>query len=256
MINNLKNKNIIITGATEGLGKFLSLELSKYVSKLILISRSENKLNTLKKKCKNTNQHIICPIDFDDIKNLKKNLSKYLKSIKKIDAVLHIAGGGLGVYRSTPNYEEYIKVFNLNLLSIFEINSLVIPIMKKKKNGVLFHVGSIASNEAVASLTYNVTKSAIIPYVRSLSKDLAKFNICVSGINPGGFIYENNAMGRLKKFKPEIYKEFINKRLPRKKIPSAKELYPIIKLIIENNMMFTGNMITCDSGEGNSYNSI
>ena len=36
-------------------------------------------------------------------------------------------------------------------------------------------------------------------------------------------------------------------------MPSAKELYPIIKLIIENNMMFTGSMITCDSGEGNTY---
>ena len=256
MIKNLKNKNIIITGATEGLGKFLSLELSKYVSKLILISRSENKLNNLKKNCKNTKKHIICPIDFDDIKNLKKNLIKHLKSINKIDAVLHIAGGGLGIQTTIPDYEEYMKVFNLNLFSIFEINSLIIPLMKKKKNGVLFHVGSIASNEAVASLTYNVTKSAIVPYVRSLSKDLAKFNICVSGINPGGFIYENNAMGRLKKFKPEIYNNFIKNRLPRKKMPSAKELYPIIKLIIENNMMFTGNMVTCDSGEGNSYNSI
>ena len=49
------------------------------------------------------------------------------------------------------------------------------------------------------------------------------------------------------------YNDFINNRLPRKKMPSAKELLPIFKMIIENNMMFTGNMISCDAGEGNFY---
>ena len=253
MIEKLKNKNIIITGATEGLGKYLSIELSKNVNKLILISRSEKKLKFVSDKCFNKKKHIICPIDLNNVIEIKKNLKNYLRSIKEIDAVLHIAGGGLGVSSSLPDFNDYIKVFNLNLFSIFEINKFVAPLMKKKKNGVLFHIGSIASNESVASLSYNVAKSSLSSYVRSLSKELARFNICVTGINPGGFIYENNSMGRLKKNKPEVYKNFIKNRLPRRKMPSAKELYPIIKLIIENNMMFTGNMITCDSGEGNVY---
>ena len=50
MINNLINKNVIITGSTEGLGKYITIELSKHVSKLILISRSEKKLLRVKDK--------------------------------------------------------------------------------------------------------------------------------------------------------------------------------------------------------------
>ena len=209
MINTLKNKNIIITGSTEGLGKFLSIELSKYVSKLIMISRSEKKLRAVHGKCFNKSKHIICPIDLNNVIEIKANLKKHLKSIKRIDAVLHIAGGGLGVHEAMPDFDDYIKVFNLNLFSIFEINKFVAPLMKKNKNGVLFHIGSIASNESVASLSYNVSKSSLSSYVRSLSKELARFNICVTGINPGGFIYENNAMGRLKKINLTFIKNLL-----------------------------------------------
>ena len=253
MIKSLENKNILITGASEGLGKYIAIELSKVANKLILISRSKKKLQIVKDKCQNKNRHIICPIDLNEIKKIKKKLQSKIKSIKKIDAVLHIAGGGLGIKESLPNYEDYIKVFNLNLFSIFEINKFIVPLMKKNKNGVLFHVGSIASNEAIASLSYNVAKSSLSSYVRTLSKSLAQYNICVTGISPGAFIYENNAMGRLKKNNIKVYNDFINNRLPRKKMPSAKELLPIFKMIIENNMMFTGNMISCDGGEGNFY---
>ena len=192
-------------------------------------------------------------IDFNDINNVSLKLSQCVKHFDSIDAVLHIAGGGFGVKEYAPSRDDYMKVFNINLFSIFEINRIIIPIMKKKKKGVLFHVGSIASNESVGSLSYNIAKSSISTYVRSLSKPLAKYNICVSGISPGGFIYSKNSMNRLKTNNNKAYNQFIAKRLPLKRMPKAEELLPIIKVIIENHMMFTGSMISCDAGEGNFY---
>ena len=115
------------------------------------------------------------------------------------------------------------------------------------------HVGSIASNESVGSLSYNVAKSSLSSYVRSLSKQISKHNICPTGISPGGFIFENNAMGRLKKNNKLVFDKFIKERLPRKKMPKAEELLPIIFMLLENNMIFSGNMISCDSAEGNFY---
>ena len=250
---NFKNKNYIITGSTEGLGKLISIELSKLGANLILISRSEKKIKKVLNKCKNIHKHKICLIDLNDIEDIKNSLNKVLINNNQIDGVLHIAGGGLGVKSYAPKHKEYIRVFNLNLFSIFEINSTVIPLMKKNKKGVLLHVGSIASNESVGSLSYNVAKSSLSSYVRSLSKQISKYNICPTGISPGGFIFENNAMGRLKKNNKLIYDKFIKERLPRKKMPKAEELLPIIFMLLENNMMFSGNMISCDSAEGNFY---
>ena len=68
---NFKNKNYIITGSTEGLGKLISIELSKLGANLILISRSEKKIKKVLNKIKNIHKHKICLIDLNDIEELK-----------------------------------------------------------------------------------------------------------------------------------------------------------------------------------------
>ena len=254
MSKKIKKKNIIITGASNGLGSLISKELSKDGHKLALISRSEKKLKNVIKTCHNKDIHKFVSVDFQDLEKIEIAIKKIITSFKKIDIIIHVAGGGLGIKNPLPTNEEYLKVFNLNLFSIFEINRLIIPNLVKNKSGTIIHVGSIASNEAVGSIAYNVAKSALSPYVRTLSKYLAKDNICVTGIAPGGFIYKNNAMGRLKKNNIRAFNEFIKNRIPLKRMPDAIELMPLIKMLCEqNNMMLTGNLISCDAGEGNFY---
>ncbi|MAV82852.1 MAG: hypothetical protein CMI90_05265 [Pelagibacteraceae bacterium] len=251
----LKGKNILITGASYGLGALIAKELSKEGANLFLTARSESKLKLLTKnfKKKKNFYHIV---DFQSLDSILKMTKKVKSVFKNIDVIMHIAGGGLGVSEYDPKHEDYMKVFNLNLFSIFEINRELLPLLKKKRRGTIFHVGSIASNEAVGSLSYNVSKAALSAYVRTLSKNVATYNICVNGINPGGFIYKGNAMDRLKKRNSKIYNNFINNRIPINRMPKAKELLPIIKMCIgENNIILTGNMLSCDSGEGNFYKS-
>ena len=179
---------------------------------------------------------------------------KIKENYKRLDIIMHIAGGGLGVKKHLPTSNDYLKVFNLNLFSIFEINRELIPLINQSKGGTLFHVGSIAANESLGSISYNVSKTALAAYVRSLSKSVSKKNICVTGINPGAFIYKDNAMARLKKNNLKVFKNFIKNRIPSKKMPNAKSMIDLIKLLIgKNNMIYSGNMISCDSGEGNFY---
>ena len=250
-----KNKNILITGASYGLGAMVAKELGEEGANLYLTARSEDKLKRIHQNFdKKYNFYKV--VDFQSRDSILEMTNDVKKVFKNIDIIMHIAGGGLGIKNSLPKFEDYIKVFNLNLFSIFEINRELIPLLKKKKKGTIFHVGSIASNEAVGSLSYNVTKSSLTSYVRSLSNDVSKYNICVCGINPGGFIYKDNAMYRLKKKNIKVYEEFISKRMPINRMPNARELLPIIKMCIgKNNIILTGNMISCDSGEGNFYKS-
>ena len=253
-MNFFKDKNILITGASQGLGALVAKEFSKFNSKLILVSRSENKLKKIVGNCKNSSHHNYFVCDFQSSNEIHNMTSYVKKKFKKIDIIMHIAGGGLGVGEILPKSEDYLKVFNLNLFSIFEINRELVPIMQKKKSGTIFHVGSIASNQAVGSISYNVSKFALSAYVRTLGRKLAIDKICVTGINPGGFEYKDNAMHRLKNNNLKAYKNFIDKRIPLQRMPKANELLPIIKTIIgENNMMLTGNMISCDASEGSFY---
>ncbi|PPR54550.1 MAG: Rhamnolipids biosynthesis 3-oxoacyl-[acyl-carrier-protein] reductase [Alphaproteobacteria bacterium MarineAlpha5_Bin6] len=252
----MKKKNIIITGASSGLGELIAKELSKDGHKLFLISRDEKKLKNVIYNCHNTKIHNFAAIDFQDLKNIELTLKKTSKLFSKIDIIIHVAGGGLGVKNYLPKTEDYLKVFNLNLFSIFELNRLLVPRLIKRKAGTIINIGSIASNEAVGALSYNVAKSSLSSYVRTLSKYLAKYNVCVTGISPGAFIYKQNAMARLKKNNIKAYNNFIKKRIPSNRMPNAIELLPLIKMLCEkDNMMLTGNMISCDAGEGNFYKS-
>ena len=72
---------------------------------------------------------------------------------------------------------------------------MVVSSKPKSHSLKLIHVGSIASREAVASVGYNVAKSALATYVKSLGRELYKDKVIVTGILPGGFIAKGNAMG-------------------------------------------------------------
>lgn len=253
-MNYFNNKNILITGASYGLGALIANEMSKEDCNLILVSRSEQKLKQTLKKCKNIKKHKIIVSDFQNSESIKKMTEIVKNNYKKIDIIMHIAGGGLGIKEDLPSKDDYLKVFNLNLFSIFDINRDLIKLVEKSKKATLFHVGSIVANESIGSISYNTSKTALSSYVRTLSKTLQQKQICVTGINPGAFEYKDNAMDRLKKNNLKVYKDFINNRLPSKKMPKASNLIDLIKLLIgKDNMIYSGNMISCDSGEGNFY---
>ncbi len=252
----MKNKNIIITGASKGLGHDLAVSLSKDNNKLFLISRDIKKLNKLKKKCAFSSRHRIYSVDLlypDEISNIYKQIEKFFK--KKIDIIIHCAGGGLGLKQSNINYLDLLKLMNFNILSSIELNRLIIPSMAKRKNGKIIHVGSIASNEAVGSLGYNIAKASLNAYVKTLGRDLASKNIVVTGIAPGGFITKDNAMDRLKIKNNKAYKKFIKERLPRKKMGNTNEIIPLVKFLCsENSGMMSGCLVPIDGGESKSYN--
>ena len=127
------------------------------------------------------------------------------------------------------------------------------PGMKERKQGYICHVCSIASGEAVGSVGYNTMKAALSAYVRSLGREMAPFNIVISGISPGGFKSPNGAMERLEKNNVEAYRDFVN-RLPRKRMGDAEELLPLIDLLISPGAsMMGGSVIPIDAGEGHYY---
>jgi len=248
-------KNIIITGASHGLGHDLAISLSKDNWKLFLTARNYLELNNLKKKCKSPSSHKVYSTDLTDVSNCEKIIKEANIFFKrKIDVVIHVAGGGMGLKKFDPEYKNMVKVMNLNFFSSVEINRLLLPQMIKKKKGNIVHIGSIASNEAVGSLTYNVAKASVSAYVRSLAFEISKYNIIVTGIAPGGFIARNNAMHRLKKVNLEAYNKFIKNRLPRKKMGLTKEIIPIIKFLCSKNAgMMSGCLVPIDGAEGKIY---
>lgn len=172
----------------------------------------------------------------------------------QFDGVLHTGGGGMGLRHPILQAGELYKLFRLNIGEACEINSKILPYMKEKGRGNIVHTCSIASGEAIGSVGYNTCKAALAAYVRSLGREMASFGVIITGIAPGAFTAPGNAMERLLESNPASYKDFTDKRLPRKVMGKAEELLPIIRLLLSPEAsMMGGTVVTVDAGEGTYY---
>ena len=174
-----------------------------------------------------------------------------------LDAVIHCAGGGLGLRGPYIPAKSFYDLFQVNLGGAAELNRLVIPDMQARRKGNIVHVCSIASGEAIGSVGYNTVKAALAAYVRSLGRELAPFAVVVSGISPGGFSAPDNAMQRLRNDYPAVWQDFVSKRLPRGVMGQAEELIPLLKFLCSDEAsMMGGCVVPIDAGEGHYYGSV
>ena len=250
----LKGKRILITGASRGLGSVSARALAEHGAHLVLLARSVDKLEEIRDSLMHPEKHLSIPLDLTDPPQLHEGLDQAKSFLGEIDAVLHNVGGGLGLRDPLLTIDDLLKLFTLNLFVAVEINRIVGPEMIKRRSGNLVHIASIASAEATASVGYNTVKAALAAYVRSLGREMAGSGVVVTGILPGGFYAPGNSWERLEAKQPEVVKQFVNDRLPRKFLGRAEELIPMILLLCSDHAtMMGGCMVPIDAGEGKAY---
>ena len=171
--------NVIITGASRGIGKELLKKYEKKAKKIYAIARDIDKLNELKSK-----KIIPIKLDLSEIESVRE-FSKQMQN-ENIDIVICNAAISLP---HTPNFtpfDEFKKTFDINFLSIHALLEYIIPSMQKRKSGKIVLISSLASLIASpTSMPYSATKRALNSYAQSLRNMLAKDNIKVINILPG-----------------------------------------------------------------------
>ena len=250
----LHGKRILVTGASSGLGSVCATALASHGMKLALAARSGDKLDELRLSLPRPGEHMTFAADLLVPQNIFRLIEKSKEFFGDFDVLLHVLGGGLGLRDPLLTWNDWGRLYNLNLVTAAEINRLVLPIMIKKGKGNIVHVGSVASQEATASVGYNTVKAALAAYVRSLGRELAHTGVIITGILPGAFWAPQNSWERLNSQEPEIVEKFINERLPRKRLAKAEELVPMILLLCSDAAsMMGGCLVPIDAGEGRAY---
>ena len=248
------NKGVIVTGASSGLGAVACKALAQRGARIAMLSRSKREMENLKSRIHNSSKHISIKVDLLKNDGIKLAIKKAKQFLKEIDIVIHIAGGGFGLKEPLINSQDLKTLLQINLGAAVEINRLIVNSKKKNHSIKLIHVGSIASYEAVGSVGYNVAKSALSAYVKSLGRELYKKDVVITGILPGGFIAPGNAMERLKKKNLKDYKNFIKTRLPRGMMAEANEIIPMLLFLCsKHSAMMGGCLVPIDGGEGRAY---
>jgi short-subunit dehydrogenase len=180
--------NIVITGASKGMGKALAVKFATNKNNIFICARNENELKqTANEISENNKVHVeYFAADLSE-KNSASKLADWL-STKKIAPDILINNAGLFIPGSVYNEEDGIleKMISANLYSAYYVTRALLPSMMKKKSGHIFNMCSIASLKAYNNGgSYSISKFALMGFSKNLREELKQFNIKVTAVYPG-----------------------------------------------------------------------
>lgn len=184
----MKNKVILITGASSGIGKATAILAAQKGAKLVLAARQEQRLHELATELQNNYQSdvLVVRCDVADAKQLDYLVEQTMQQFQRIDILINCAG--YGVFKSAVDfsYQETQAMYAVNTLGMIYLASLVARQMKQQQSGHIFFVCSIAGKLTTPSASvYSSTKAAMISYANALRMELKTDNILVTTVNPG-----------------------------------------------------------------------
>ncbi|MDC1039817.1 3-oxoacyl-ACP reductase FabG [Candidatus Pelagibacter sp.] len=210
-MNNLENKNIIVTGASGGIGNSIVKKLNQAGANILASGTRIEKLEELKK-------------NFQNIKILKFDISQSDKIAEFIENATNELGGSLdglvnnaGITQDNlairMSLEEWQKVIDINLTSTFLMSKFAIKKMLKNKSGKIVNITSVVGHTGnLGQANYTASKAAIVAMSKSLAIEYAKKNININCISPG-FIKTAMTDNIDEKFKEVIVSKIPSARL-------------------------------------------
>lgn len=185
----LKNKIVVITGASSGIGQASAVEFAKQGARLILAARRRERLDELKahlEKEYKVKVHLVT-LDVRKQKDVQKAVDELPAEWMDIDILVNNAGLSRGldkIYESDPgNWEEMIDT---NVKGLLYVTRAVMPGMVKRNVGHIVNIGSIAGHEVYpAGNVYNATKHAVKALNKAMRMDAFGTDIRVTSIDPG-----------------------------------------------------------------------
>ena len=168
---NLKNKKVIITGATGGIGHSLVETFNAQGSIVVATGTNETKLENLK----NFNKIHAEKFNLSDHEKIEGFIDKIDKQIEGIDVLINNAGITLDNLSIRLTEENWKKVIDINLTSTFLMCKFVIKKMLKRKKGKIINITSIVGHSGnIGQANYSASKAGIIGFSKSLAQEYAK----------------------------------------------------------------------------------
>ena len=179
----LKNKKVLITGATGGIGNSIVEKFNSYGSTIIATGTNDEKLNNLKKKFNNI---YIEKFKLDEHGKIEEFIDKIDKQLGGLEILINNAGITLDNLSIRLSEENWKKVLDINLTSTFLMSKHAIKKMLKKKYGKIINITSIVGHTGnLGQANYAASKAGIIAMSKSLAIEYAKKNININCISPG-----------------------------------------------------------------------
>lgn len=184
----LQGKNIVITGASGGIGAEIAKLCAARGANLVLLARSVDKLEQLKKDLESrySINVYVHRLDVSDTNEVESVFQMIIKEITTIDILVNNAGFGVFREAHEATIEEMKSMFEVNVVGLMACTRMVLPKMRDRRSGHIINIASQAGKIATPkSSVYSATKHAVLGYSNSLRMELADHQVFVTTVNPG-----------------------------------------------------------------------
>ena len=184
----LKNKNAIVCGSTQGIGKAIAIELALLGASVTLIARNEEKLQQTVTELVTSEgqQHDYLTADFTDPEALELKIGSFLAKKTAVHILINNTGGPAGgpIIEASP--EQFRQTFSNHLICNHILAQAVVPLMKQAGYGRIINIISTSVKQPIKGLgVSNTIRAAVGNWAKTLSLELAQFGITVNNVLPG-----------------------------------------------------------------------
>jgi len=238
---NFKNKKILITGATGGIGreivkKFISLE-----GDVVATGTNIEKLDLLKKDFPNIN---VIKFNIAEHSKIEEFIDNVTTQLTGLDVLINNAGTNIDNLSLRMKDEEWNKVIDINLTSTFLLSKYAIKKMLKNKYGRIVNITSVVGHTGnLGQANYSASKSGIIGMTKSLAIEYAKKNITLNCVSPG-FI-----QSRMTDKIVESVKAVLTSRIPMSRLGNGEDVANSVAFLSSDQASYiTGETIHVNGG--------
>ncbi|WP_186429333.1 3-oxoacyl-[acyl-carrier-protein] reductase [Clostridium sp. BSD9I1] len=242
---NLQSKVALITGSGKGIGKAIAIMLASAGADIIIndismkdAEETAAEIKAMGRKVMTSNANVCA----------REQVEQLFNDIKTQFGRLDILVNNAGITRDglflKMTDEQWNQVIDINLNGVFYCTQSAALLMKEQNSGKIVNLSSMAGQAGnVGQVNYSTSKAGVIGMTKTLSKELARFNINVNAVAPG--IIKTSMTDAI----PEKVMEGMLKQIPLGKIGLPEDIAKLVKFLVsEDSNYITGQVIACNGG--------
>tara|TARA_Y100000748_G_scaffold215332_1_gene180625 strand:- start:250 stop:987 length:738 start_codon:yes stop_codon:yes gene_type:complete len=239
---NLKNTNVVLTGATGGIGNSILEKLLEAEANVLATGTNDEKLNAIKNKHKLVEVEKFDISKHSEIENFVNKVSDKFEN--NIDILINNAGVTRDNLSIRMKEEEWKKVIDVNLTSTFLLSKNFVKKMLKNKKGKIINIASVVGHTGnIGQANYTASKAGLIAMSKSFALEYGKKNININCVSPGFITTEmTNKID-------ENYKETLKSKIPMDRFGDPKDVANTVIFLCSNlSDYITGETIHVNGG--------
>ena len=249
----MQDKVVLVTGASSGIGRAAALLFANNGATVVAAGRNESELTELSKSVKKSGKGAIKPhlADLTELSQIERLVNEAIDNNGQIDVLVNSAGvikmGSIG----TTTLDDWDKLMQINLRSVFQLTQMCVPNLAKTKGNIV-NVSSVAGMRAFPNvLAYCVSKAAIDQFTRCTALELAPQGIRVNAISPGVVVTNLHKRSGMEDDAYQKFLEHSKTTHPIGRVGTPEEVAELIYFLASDKAgWITGANYEIDGGRG------